>query len=121
MIKYKASLALFFILIISTGFSQVKKIRSTNGEFTLLQFAENVIKITYKPNGYTRDENVSDAVIEKPLKQFTTPVKLSGNVLKVGKEKMISFTSGKNAEGYNGFRFDLKKDEKIFKENMELD
>lgn len=112
--KYIISLFLFFLISFSVAFSQEKKVKSLTGEFSFQQYAPNVIKLTYKPNGYTSNENVSDAVMVKPILQNTLPVQVRGEVATIGKDKKIIVTAVQEADGYRGFRIALSGDEKIF-------
>ncbi len=79
----------------------------------------NIFKITYQPNGYQKNDKITNAVI----------VKLSGSVYKhivqKGDEEkfnLLNKTEGKvfsvsilpETNGYRGFRFNLQEDEKIF-------
>ncbi len=112
--KYKISTILVFFLSIFTAFSQAKKIKSVSGEFTFQQYAANVIKLTFRPNNYATNENVSDAVMASPAHQNTIPVQVHGDVAIIGKDKKITVTPAQAADGYRGFRFALADDEKIF-------
>src|SRR5690349_8024744 len=43
-------------------------IKGKDAAFDLVPYANNVVKIVVRPNGYTTSEMISDAVIAKPLK-----------------------------------------------------
>lgn len=98
------------------------------GKWTFQSMGNGIVKATYLPNGYTRTQQISDAVITKPQK---VAVASKGNMLKGFGTMMIadngsSFSindggtvllSGLTAlkEGQNnGFCFDLIPGEQIF-------
>jgi oligosaccharide 4-alpha-D-glucosyltransferase len=102
-----------------------------NGTWTLQQFAPNVVKATFKPNGYLTNENISDAVIAKPLnseikqwhdgkssnrsiqwKDFI--VEVEGNSISFGPAKTITVTALEPSNTFKGFQFKLHENEKIF-------
>lgn len=101
------------------------------GEWTFQSYAVPVIKTTFRPTGYTRGEQVSDAVIVKPQPLTTKitvataqTVELENNTsiiiqrdklyYRTGREVKVKsasfFTQGDN----NGFRFQLSDHEKFF-------
>jgi oligosaccharide 4-alpha-D-glucosyltransferase len=126
--KYKLLLLLSLCIFITIGFSQFTD--STKGNFQFSQYGSNIIKITYQPSGYTHNENVSDAVIGKPVatsisnKQYT----LQGKGTIALKNFQMSFIDGKisiknsvfelnsvfEKAAFRGFTFKLQPGEKIF-------
>jgi oligosaccharide 4-alpha-D-glucosyltransferase len=105
--------------------------KAKEGEWTFQGFAVPVVKATFKPTGYTRNEQVSDAVIAKP-EVLTTKVTVAtsqtielenGTSVVIQKDKLYFragrevrvksasfFSQGEN----NGFRFQLGDQEKFF-------
>ncbi|MBC7887654.1 MAG: DUF5110 domain-containing protein [Ferruginibacter sp.] len=129
--KFRLLFSIFFILAFLTTTGQTEKIKTAGGEFTFQQYAKNIIKLTYQPKGYLTNENVSDAVILKPLlvksrkKIFEPPFEQSVffNNYRIDFERgKIYFGSGKKIvldnvfqkDEWNGFRFSLQPGEKIF-------
>lgn len=101
------------------------------GEWTFQAFTVPVIKTTYRPAGYTRGEQVSDAVIAKPPSITTkitvataqtiewennTSVVIQRDKLyyKFGKEVKVKSASFFSEGDNNGFRFQLTDQEKFF-------
>jgi oligosaccharide 4-alpha-D-glucosyltransferase len=101
------------------------------GEWTFQSYTVPVIKTTFRPTGYTRGEQVSDAVIARPQPLTTKitvaiaqTVELENNTsiiiqrdklyYRAGREVKVKsasfFTQGAN----NGFRFQLTDQEKFF-------
>jgi oligosaccharide 4-alpha-D-glucosyltransferase len=102
-----------------------------NGTCTLQQYAPNIVKLTYQPKGYTTNENISDAVIAKPLntiiKQWVDDkaaaraiqwkdfmVQVQGDTISFGPNKIVTLTQSHQTNEFRGFQFKLKDDEKIY-------
>lgn len=105
--------------------------KAKEGEWTFQSYTFPVIKATYRPTGYTRGEQVSDAVIAKPPAINTkvtvatsqtidwennTSVVIQRDKLyfKAGKEVRVKSASWFTQGDYNGFRFQLTDQEKFF-------
>lgn len=101
------------------------------GEWTFQSYTFPVIKATFRPAGYTRGEQVSDAVIAKPQPLTTKitvatsqTVELENNTSIVIQRDKLYFKSGKEVKvksasfftqgDNNGFRFQLSDQEKFF-------
>lgn len=124
-------LAFIYSLIAIVAIGQVEKIKTATGIFTFQQFTRNIIQLTYQPKGYLTNENVSDAVILKPL-QFKSSKQIA--VAPFQQSVIFSSTSADYKEGkllfgrnksivledvfqkgeFNGFRFKLQSGEQIF-------
>ncbi len=102
----------FFITTIA--FAQNKKLKATHGEWTAISYSSNIIKLVFIPTGYKTNENITNAVIAKPLQKTSMPVRLEGNTLIAGKNKAIRIRPAAGKDGYNGFDITLNDDEKIF-------
>ncbi len=109
------SLLLSIVLLVNcTAFSQQSTVIKTDkGSFSFVSLRSDIIKVTFNPTGYTKNENISDAVI---LKQSVTPIKCpvlqKGKTIVVGNKVTISGTH--NTSGFRGFYFNLSSEEKIF-------
>ena len=129
--KLRLHFTLIFLLIAGVGIGQIEKIKTAKGTFTFQQFAKNIIQLKYQPKDYLTNENVSDAVILKPL-----PFKSSKQIAKAQLQQSINFSNtsidynmgkflfGENKsivleevfqkDEFNGFRFKLQPGEQIF-------
>ena len=76
------------------------------------EYANNIFKITIKPKGYTKDENISDAVILQPKKKARfRAIELEG--VTIFRERGVLLSSHVANENY-GFQLQLSPDEKVF-------
>ena len=99
----------FLISIYCIG-QPVKKIQG----WKVSQYAKDIIKISYYPEKYDCDENISDAVILAKNNKVTIPYIISGQSISIGKETKvnISYTHSENAR--HGFIIRLHPNEKIY-------
>lgn len=74
------------------------------------QYANNIIKLTCKPDDYSNNENITDAVILKPV-PVDFKLFLKDDTLVIGNAKLVAVHHNNT---YRGFRFLLDDDEKIF-------
>ena len=114
----------------SLGLNGVIEIKKENFQLTMTPFGRNIVKVTVLPKGYKKNEQISDAVAIKPIK---TSVKIAwdrsaeytvswGGVKFAAKGDTFFFGNKRNAlvatplsnGDYNGFKFLLSPDEKIF-------
>lgn len=101
--------------------------KNYQGKFIFQLYKEDILKITFSPIGYQHNEQISDAVLLKPLKQ--TPVVQGVNStaqigdfflseengqLVFGKEKKCILAESFSRDDYSGFKFSLDTNEKIF-------
>jgi len=100
------------------------------GTYRFSQYSSNIIKITYQPEGYLHNENVSDAVVGRPLTASTSSKKytLQGKGTIALKNFQLSYADGslsvKNSlfalnsvfenAAFRGFKIKLNEGEKIF-------
>lgn len=101
------------------------------GNWFFQLYGHNIIKTTFNPEGYTNNEQVSDAVIKKPsctnkitLKENRTAIDLenAGRISLKDNSYLYQFKGEKKSisakyfstEGFRGFQFKLEKDEQIF-------
>ncbi|MEY3420593.1 MAG: hypothetical protein RIR48_878 [Bacteroidota bacterium] len=99
---------LTFCLLCFSYFSSGQKVWTTQ------YYGENIVKIVYQPPGYLRNENISDAVIKKPVKIKNTFVRTSDRAITIGREKQIKISYIETPNGFKGFSLDLTGDEKIY-------
>ncbi|HYE55982.1 MAG TPA: TIM-barrel domain-containing protein [Chitinophagaceae bacterium] len=102
------------------------------GTWELQSFPHNISKTIFRPNGYTRSELISNAVILKPTVQKMVVgqdlrqdmIKLNETVKVARRDKELWFyfddqptavlTKTVQRDGFHGFSFRLLQDEKIF-------
>lgn len=146
MLKTTVTLFLFFLLTITqaqkvivntvgkdpfNGKADEIVYKAKEGEWTFQSYSFPVIKATYRPTGYARGEQVSDAVIAKPQALTTKitvaisqTIELENNTSIVIQKDKLYFKSGKEVKvksasfftqgDNNGFRFQLTDQEKFF-------
>lgn len=85
----------------------------SSGVYTVAQYAGNIFKISFLPNGYTRNENPSDAVILKPqVISGKLPVSVRHDSLVIN--NCVVITGTHHTGDYRGIRISLHPNEKIF-------
>jgi oligosaccharide 4-alpha-D-glucosyltransferase len=107
-----------------TIISNVLELKDAKGKWSFVQYATNILKVTYQPEGYTRNENISDAVLLKPVQwktALTTAVLLKqmniaqkGDTLLLGEQKQCALIGAMDSADYRGFRFLLHNGETIY-------
>ena len=100
------------VLLFSFAFAQSRKVVVQNGVWTFSQYASNIIKISFLPKGYTTNENISDAVIAKPLQQITIPIKVEESTVYINKK--IKIAAPIKVDAFNSFDITLEDSEKVF-------
>ena len=104
---------LLVLLIVSTVFSQSTHIKTEDGSFSLVPLREDIIKVTYSPDGYTHNENISDAVILKPTSiPYKCTVEQKGKSIVV--DNTVTILGTHHTDNYIGYYFSLASDEKIY-------
>lgn len=105
----------FFIATIS--FAQQKKIKAnfSNGTVYVQQYAANIFKLTFTSKDYSTNENISDAVLLKPMPMINQKL-VDNNLgsLNLGKTGAVALSDAGYRNGWGIFRFNLAIDEKIF-------
>ena len=112
--KRKLLLSFTAVLYAVVAFSQPKKIIVKDGTWALTQYASNVIKISFQPKKYFTNENISDAVIEKPQSAITIPYKIKGNAIYIGEQQKIKIAEPVKDSAFYSFDITLNNSEKIF-------
>jgi oligosaccharide 4-alpha-D-glucosyltransferase len=110
----KTRLLLLFILCFIRNIisAQPTSLITQAGKWTFQQYNNIIIKLTFQPVGYSTNENISDAVILKPLpSQKPSAIRIKGDSIFVGNACLIKY---QNNNVYKGFQFLLQDDEKIF-------
>ena len=107
-------LSFSIIVFAQKNYPAVKSFVTQKRKFTIYHYAENIYKIKFEPQGYTRGEHISDAVILKTpvTTSYLFEAKLNGDTVFI-KEKPIIIGTHRTDE-YQGFYFPLKDDEMIF-------
>ncbi len=113
MLKKYLSALIFFLIVVSVNAQ--KKLKAAGGEWAVIPYAPNVVKLVFQPTGYTANENITNAVIARPLLQ-TPAIKISHsfNSITLDKGKSLTLTAAVFADGYQGFSMELANGEKIF-------
>jgi oligosaccharide 4-alpha-D-glucosyltransferase len=109
---------IFFFLLLFTAAAasaQNKKFKTPGGEWIIIPYASNIVKLVFQPKNYTTNENITNAVIAKP-QQHNAIVKIaqSGNTVILERGKSLAITADTFTGGYKGFNITLAEDEKIF-------
>ena len=104
---------ILFCLVYSTN-AQTKKTVTDKGTWSFTQYAQNIIKVSFRPlqKDYHTNENISDAVIAKPMR-LTIPVDVNGNLAIIGNTKLVLKSPGRIGDFFS-FKFGLREKEKIF-------
>ncbi|MEO6168715.1 MAG: TIM-barrel domain-containing protein, partial [Chitinophagales bacterium] len=101
------------------------------GTWVFQEYNSSIIKVTFRPDGYERNENLSDAVMMKPafsstVKRITVPtdaekvklhdavINISGSSVSILKDNNSIEFSYQESDGYRGYDFRLRNNEKIF-------
>lgn len=114
----RKTLLFFFLLLSVAGFAQrrslgVNGFSVSAGEYNIISYTNNIIKVTFYPKEYTKGENISGAVVLAPVNYRNThPLKLSGDTLMFIRDSLkIFYHQDKDGKG---FGFLLKNGEMIF-------
>lgn len=97
-----------FLFFHSSLFSQQDK------HWELTPYGDKTMKVTYHPDGYTHNENISDAVISKPSMSTSVPVVFAENALLLGENVPVVLHYEEDSVGYKGFSILLSDDERIY-------
>lgn len=111
MIKKLLVLLLLFNVVGYSLSAQPKTIRVANGKWTLIQYPSGIIKVIFQPLNYSTTENISDAVIAKPVSTSINSFKANGDTIQIASVKIIAMPY---TNGYRGFQFLLTNGEKIY-------
>lgn len=112
LLRYFSSF-IFLLAVLTTG-AQNKKFRGSKGEWTLVPYAGNVVKLVFKPTGYTRNENITDAVIAQPSLRFGMKISNNDSAIILEKGTLLKIAAAVLPGGYNGFKIRLEPGERIF-------
>ncbi len=84
------------------------------GSWKVETYAANVTKITHTPNEYSKNYNVTNAVIAKPVTTLKPNYSFGDSGAILLNNKAISLTPSRDKEGYYCLGIALQKDEQIF-------
>jgi oligosaccharide 4-alpha-D-glucosyltransferase len=105
------SIVFVLLLFALSAFGQSNKINA----WSIKQYSDNIIKVSIKPKSYTKNENISDAVILKPLFKKAIPYKvISENAIVVGDRKKVEIHYINDSDKFQGFTLALSDEEKIY-------
>jgi len=115
----RISIACFLILFSVSILAQQNAVSFSrwDGKFTVQQFANNIFKLTFQPKDYKTNENISDAVILKPMPLSSMPaaIQSNGEQVVIGTNHKIYLNETFNEQaGFRGFKFSLQPGEMIF-------
>jgi oligosaccharide 4-alpha-D-glucosyltransferase len=108
-------LILVFFVVADVHAQNKKEFKSSLGKYTVQYYSENIIKVTFLPNAYLHNENVSDAVLLKPLSKFGSDrFENTGFGLNIYSKNSQVHIEGDSTDGYYGFKISLVENEMIF-------
>ncbi|MCW3074365.1 MAG: glycoside hydrolase family 31 protein [Flaviaesturariibacter sp.] len=111
----KVLFALFAILSCFGAYAQQTTFEAASGTYTLEQYGNNILRVSFHPKGYTKGENVSDAVIAKPAARYTrTDISTIAGALVIPYKQGEILIDYHDKGEYKGFTFALKEDERIY-------
>lgn len=104
---------------------------STQGNWLFQQYAPNIVKATFTPKEYITNENISDAVVAKPLNTIVKKwddqnplnssiqwkdfmVEVENEKISFGPNKKVTIQTALLNNEFKGFQFALAENEKIF-------
>jgi len=87
----------------------------SDGTITVQQYANNIFKVTYHSPNYYQNENITDAVVLKPVATINSAL-VNNNTAAISftKEKKASFVNVIHKNGITALQFALDKGEQIF-------
>lgn len=116
MIKYAVCVISSLFIVLSGNAQQ--NIKNANGQWSFTQYSKGILKCTFQPNGYHKNEAIYNAVILKPAQNKIPQNKI---VSRADKGVDISFSTSAitiqnyfDSGFYKGFHFQLKPDERIY-------
>lgn len=109
---------LFFVNTLSAqneGKVPLKMVGIQKGIWHAEQFADNILKLTYQPKGYLKNEQITNAVVAKPeLIHKKIELSIQESLVMIGKTAAIRIFPMDGETGYQSFGISLNEDEKIF-------
>lgn len=106
---------IFFLVSINIiTFAQPKAevYNTPNGKYIISYYRDNIIKLTCLPNGYVKNENISDAVILRPTAKNKIHLVVENAAANIGNRALLINTG--TTKGYHCFNFFLQDNEMIF-------
>jgi len=111
--RYRYFLSLVFLIVFANVAAQTNHYKKARGNWKVIPYAANVVKLVFQPKGYTTNENITNAVIAKPVSQTAVIADLEQGMITWKKNSVKSFAMEDSA-GRNVFRILMESDEKIF-------
>ena len=115
----KTVLSVITCLLLITSFAQRKfnyrqEYTINKGSFFIKFFSDNIIQVSFRPDNYKTNENVSDAVIAKPDTLYTghPTVNFMRDSLFINNKVVL--WSNRDSQNQYGFKFSLQEGEMIF-------
>ena len=109
----KIRLLLLVLLVNSAIFSQTTHLKTEDGSFAFVPLRADIIKVTFSPNNYIHNENISDAVVLKPTSiPYKCSVEQKGKSILV--DNTVTITGTHHTDNYRGYYFKLDTTEKIY-------
>ena len=102
-----------FLLSATTG--QTKKMVTSEGEWTITAYSSYITKITFKVKHPTHNENISDAVLLKPVSMQTSiPFQFNKDGIINTAIKGFQLSGYFSENGFQGFKFHLNNQVKVY-------
>jgi len=111
--RYSLSLILLITACLQV-LAQEQSFTDPGGKWTVTPYPSGIVKVTYHPNGYTRNEQVTGAVIARPLSGVPVKAALVKGELRLENRVTLQLAAMPEKEGYRGFRIRLQPGEKIY-------
>ncbi len=102
-----------WILFMSAIFS-LTPFHLLQAQWKVTPYADHIIKVTYTPSDYQQNENVSDAVILKPVSTSAINYHFDKNSIYIGKNREVSIDYVMDSMSYKGFVIHLHDKEKVY-------
>ena len=118
----KIFLAAAAIVLCCSLFAQTAA-KNAAGKWTVQLYAPDILKITFLPAGYKHNENITGAVLLKPLQTLASAgtvkagkfsVTIKGDNIVIKRDALQLTAAYQSGSEYKGFNFSLQPGEKIF-------
>lgn len=115
----KLKLAIVFVCFILFASAQKNQsqinAKFSDGTISVQQYANNIFKVTYHSINYHQNENITNAVVLKPLAAINSSIINKGMAdISFTKAEKASFVNVVHKDGYTALQFALDKGEQIF-------
>jgi oligosaccharide 4-alpha-D-glucosyltransferase len=103
----------------------------TPGTWIFREYNSNIVQVTFRPDGYTHNENISDAVILKPafdakskkviaasdagkIRMQNGEIRYEGSSLEISRNNSVVSIKFQSDKDYRGFDISMEKGERFF-------